>query len=136
MGLDLIVSKRPKNGNSFKKTFKKGVMVKDPRAFVSGMVGDRPRHVEFMEEEEGSEFVIITARIYIPQDIESNNHESVQQGAEIFVEMLEMFQEDQIEDIKGQWLSYLLECIDGKFGEEALQTVKRIVDQRLENGGW
>jgi len=33
-------------------------------------------------------------------------------------------------------LSYICECIDAEFGEEALQDMKRIIEERLEAGRW
>jgi len=32
--------------------------------------------------------------------------------------------------------SFILECVDAEFGEEALRDMKRIIEERLEAGRW
>jgi hypothetical protein len=136
MGLDLKVAKRPKNTSSLTKKYKAGIMVEDPAGFIAGMVGDRPSHIEYVQEETGNEYLILTVRVYIPQDAESDNHESVQMAADIFTEKLRKFDDNQLDDKKGQYIAYLLEALDGQFGEEILEDVQRICGERLKNGGW
>jgi hypothetical protein len=40
------------------------------------------------------------------------------------------------EEIRSQWLSYLLECIDSQLGEPALNQTMQLIMKRLDRGGW